>query len=105
MNREHGSGPEPDLTLFEPLAAVVRELDPEGVPVPVLDPGITDARYFARLGIQSYGFIPTRLPPGFDRYRLVHGPDERVPVESLRGGADALHAALPSIIRGQESGP
>ncbi|WP_238314732.1 hypothetical protein, partial [Methylobacterium crusticola] len=61
----------------------MREMDPEGITVPILLPGATDARHFARLGIQTYGFLPMKLPRGFNFSRLVHGPDERIPVEAL----------------------
>jgi acetylornithine deacetylase/succinyl-diaminopimelate desuccinylase-like protein len=101
INLEEGSGPVADVTLLEELSEVARALDPDAVPVPMLDPGITDARFFARLGIQSYGFLPMKLPDGFNRYALVHGPDERVPVETLTAGANVLYRALPRIMHGQ----
>ena len=51
-----------DLALFETLAGTLRELDPAGRPVPLLLPGVTDGRFFSRLGIQTYGFLPMQLP-------------------------------------------
>jgi acetylornithine deacetylase/succinyl-diaminopimelate desuccinylase-like protein len=94
----HDPGPpEPDLTRFETLAAVVRELDPDGIPVPLLQPGGTDARHFAPLGIQTYGFVPLRLPPDFAFLPLVHNADERVPVEALDFGAEAIFRALERL--------
>jgi acetylornithine deacetylase/succinyl-diaminopimelate desuccinylase-like protein len=85
---------EPDMVLFDTLAGILREADPDGVPVPLLIPAITDARFFSRLGIQTYGFLPLRLPPGFDFTRLVHAADERVPVEAVEFGAEALFRTL-----------
>jgi hypothetical protein len=35
-----------------------------------------------------------RLPAGFDFWSGVHGADERVPVEAIAFGADAIHTAL-----------
>ena len=64
-----------------------------GVPIPALLPGYTDARHFARLGIQTYGFLPMRLPKEIS-LDLVHAPDERVPAEALRFGVDCLVEAL-----------
>ena len=58
-------------------------------------PGVSDARFFARLGIQNYGFLPMKLPPGFDF--LVGRPriaDERVPAAAVEFGAAAVHEAL-----------
>ena len=43
---------------------IIRELDPDAVPVPMLQIGVTDGRFFSRLGIQTYGFLPLRLPHG-----------------------------------------
>ena len=45
----HDPGPaEPDLGLFDTLAGVIRELDPEGIPVPLLQIGVTDGRFFSQ---------------------------------------------------------
>ncbi|MEE8363197.1 MAG: M20/M25/M40 family metallo-hydrolase [Dehalococcoidia bacterium] len=91
----HDPGPaEPDMGLYDLLAGVITELDPEGVPVPMLLPGTTDARFFSRLGIQTYGFTPMKLPPDLDFSALFHGEDERVPVSALEFGADAVYRVL-----------
>jgi acetylornithine deacetylase/succinyl-diaminopimelate desuccinylase-like protein len=91
----HDPGPPaPDLTLYEMLAGVLRELDPDGIPVPFMQPGVTDARFFAALGIQTYGFVPLRLPPDFDFPSVVHAADERVPVSALEFGNEAIFQAL-----------
>ena len=94
----HDRGPpEPDLTHFDTLAGVLRELDPEGTPVPLLQPGVTDARHFAPLGIQTYGFVPLRLPPEFEFLPLIHAADERVPIAALDFGAEAIFRAIQSV--------
>jgi acetylornithine deacetylase/succinyl-diaminopimelate desuccinylase-like protein len=91
----HDPGPpEPDLTLFDMLADTLRELDPEAIPVPFMQPGVTDARFFAPLGIQTYGFVPLRLPADFAFLDLVHAADERVPVAALEFGSEAIFRAL-----------
>lgn len=88
-------GPETaDLTLFETLAGVLRRLDPEALPIPFVLSAATDARFFAKLGIQTYGFTPMKLPPDFEMSGLVHGADERVPIEALDFGAEAFYAVL-----------
>ena len=84
----------PDMGLFEMLGGILREADPEGVPMPLLLAGVTDGRYFARLGIQTYGFLPMRLPPDLEFVPLIHAADERIPVESVAFGADAIYQAL-----------
>jgi acetylornithine deacetylase/succinyl-diaminopimelate desuccinylase-like protein len=84
----------PDMALFETLGGILREADPEGIPIPYMMSGVTDGRFFARLGIQTYGFTPMRLPPDFAFTSLIHAADERVPVEAISFGADAVYQAL-----------
>jgi acetylornithine deacetylase/succinyl-diaminopimelate desuccinylase-like protein len=84
----------PDMALFETLGAILREADPEGIPIPYMMSGVTDGRFFARLGIQTYGFTPMRLPPDFAFTALIHAADERVPIEAVSFGADAVYQAL-----------
>jgi acetylornithine deacetylase/succinyl-diaminopimelate desuccinylase-like protein len=82
--------PEPDLSQYELLAETLRELDPEAIPVPMLQAGVTDARHLSRAGIQTYGYLPLRLPEAFEPLPLVHGADERIPADSLQFGVDAI---------------
>jgi acetylornithine deacetylase/succinyl-diaminopimelate desuccinylase-like protein len=57
----HDPGPsEPDMGLFDTLADILGEVDPGGVPIPLQLSGVTDGRFFSRLGIQTYGFLPMR---------------------------------------------
>jgi acetylornithine deacetylase/succinyl-diaminopimelate desuccinylase-like protein len=91
----HDSGlAEPDLSLFATLAGVLCELDPGGIPMPLLQAGVTDARFFAQLGIQTYGFMPMRLPADFPVLKIVHAADERIPVAALEFGTEAVSRAL-----------
>jgi len=85
---------EPDLALFPLLADLLREADPEARPVPFVLLGGTDGRFFSRIGIQTYGWLPLVLPADFDFLSTVHGPDERVPVAGLEFGARALRRLL-----------
>ena len=79
-----------DLSQLDTLSAVLRELDPDAVPVPMLQIGVTDGRFFASIGIQTYGFLPLNLPDGFDFLKVVHAADERVPADAIRFGAEAV---------------
>lgn len=85
---------EADMGLFDTLAGILREADPTGIPVPYVLAGVTDARFFQRLGIQTYGFLPMNLPDGDDIWRTVHNADERVPVDAIGFGAAAIFEAL-----------
>jgi acetylornithine deacetylase/succinyl-diaminopimelate desuccinylase-like protein len=89
--------PEPRLDQFETLAQIIRELDPGAVPVPLLQAGVTDARFFAQLGIQNYGFLPLRLPADFAFTTLIHAADERVPAAAIEFGAEAVFRALQRL--------
>jgi acetylornithine deacetylase/succinyl-diaminopimelate desuccinylase-like protein len=87
----HESCPdEPDLALFGLLSEVLRERDPSATAVPMLLPGITDARIFARLGIQTYGFLPMQLPSELRFLGLLHAADERLPADAVEFGTDAI---------------
>ena len=91
----HDPGPpDPDLTFYEPLAQILRELDPECVPVPMLQAGVTDARFLTRAGIQTYGYLPLALPEDFEPFPLIHNADERVPVDALGFGVEAISRAI-----------
>jgi acetylornithine deacetylase/succinyl-diaminopimelate desuccinylase-like protein len=86
-----------DSPTFAAMAAAVRAEDPAGHVVPVCLAGGTDAKQFSRLGVTGYGFSPMLLPAGFDPYPLVHGVDERVPVDALRSGVRVLDQFLSTV--------
>jgi acetylornithine deacetylase/succinyl-diaminopimelate desuccinylase-like protein len=88
--RHEPGPPDPDLSQYELLADVIRELDPEGIPVPMLQAGVTDARHLTRAGVQTYGYLPLRLPEEFKPLPLVHAADERIPAGALQFGLDAI---------------
>lgn len=85
---------EPDMGLFNTLADVLRQLDPDGIPVPLLLSGVTDGRFFSQLGIQSYGFLPMPLPEDFNFTATLHAADERIPVDALTFGTNAIYQVL-----------
>jgi len=85
---------EPDMGLFDTLSSILREADPGGIPMPYMLPAVTDGRFFSQLGIQTYGFLPMNLPEGFDFSRTIHAADERVPVEAMDFGTNAIYEAL-----------
>lgn len=86
--------PSPDMGMFKTLAEILREADPQAIPVPMLLPGATDGRFLARIGIQSYGFLPMRLPQDFRFAETIHGKNERIPVDALTFGAEAMYQLL-----------
>ena len=89
--------PAPNMALFDTLAGILQRADPDGVPIPLIVPGVTDARHFARLGIQTYGFIPMQLPPDFNFTATIHAADERIPAAALDFGTAAIFELLSSF--------
>ena len=74
-----------DTPLWDTLSRVTRPVYEDSALVPLMSVGATDARFFRRLGITSYGFglFSTRL--SFEDYgTMFHGDNERVDVDSLR---------------------
>jgi acetylornithine deacetylase/succinyl-diaminopimelate desuccinylase-like protein len=91
----HDPGPAAaDMGLFDTLGEVLGEFDPQGTAVPYVAAGVTDARFFTRLGIQTYGFTPLKLPDNFNFVRTIHAADERVPVDAIEFGVRAISSAL-----------
>src|ERR1035437_2830325 len=85
---------QPDMGLFATLADTLRELDPSAKPIPMLLPAVTDGRFFARLGIQTYGFLPMQLPAEMRFMELVHAEDERLPAAAMEFGTRAIARVL-----------
>jgi acetylornithine deacetylase/succinyl-diaminopimelate desuccinylase-like protein len=94
VERHDPGPPEPDLSFYEPLAQIVRELHPGSVPVPMLQAGVTDARFLSRAGVQTYGYLPLKLPEDFELWPLIHNADERVPADALAFGVEAITQAI-----------
>ncbi|MBI5934991.1 MAG: M20/M25/M40 family metallo-hydrolase [Chloroflexi bacterium] len=91
----HDPGPaEPNMGLFDTLSGILREADPQGIPIPLILSGVTDARFFSRLGIQTYGFLPMTLPEDFNFTSIIHSANERVPAAAIEFGAQAMYEAL-----------
>ncbi|MCT2581717.1 M20/M25/M40 family metallo-hydrolase [Actinophytocola gossypii] len=86
-----------DSPWFTAMADALTAEDPEGVVVPFCMGGGTDAKAFAPLGIDCYGFAPLWLPENFDHRHMAHGVDERVPIEGLRFGTNVLDRFLSSV--------
>lgn len=84
----------PDMGLFDTLGDVLRNLDPEGIPLPYVLSGVTDARFLSLLGIQTYGFTPLLLPQDFNFISNIHAADERVPVTAMEFGTRAVYSVL-----------
>jgi acetylornithine deacetylase/succinyl-diaminopimelate desuccinylase-like protein len=76
--------------LYDLLCSTIVAHDPEGIPVPVMAPFATDAKWTAHLNVPTYGFSPLRLEPGERFLERFHGQDERVGLDALRWGLPVL---------------
>jgi acetylornithine deacetylase/succinyl-diaminopimelate desuccinylase-like protein len=85
---------EPDMGLFNTLSGILKAADPDGTPVPLLLSGVTDGRFFSQLGIQTYGYLPMPLPEGFNFTQTIHAADERIPINAVEFGTNAIYQAL-----------
>lgn len=76
--------------LVDKMKRALATQDPDAAVLPYCLSGGTDNKSLAKLGVVGYGFAPLRLPADLDFAPMFHGIDERVPLESLRFGADVL---------------
>jgi acetylornithine deacetylase/succinyl-diaminopimelate desuccinylase-like protein len=78
-----------ETPLWDSLARITQEFYAGSRIVPYMTVGATDARFFRRRGITSYGFGLFSTNLSFEDYgTMFHGDDERVDVESLRLSTD-----------------
>jgi len=91
----YDKGPENlNMGIFDMLSQILKEEDNGGIPIPFVVSGVTDARFFANLGIQTYGFTPMYLKDGIDFSKLIHNSNERIPVEALYFGIGAIYKLM-----------
>jgi acetylornithine deacetylase/succinyl-diaminopimelate desuccinylase-like protein len=74
-----------DTPLMESIRSFVAREDPGADVTPVVLPGFSDSRWFREAfpDCVAYGFFPQRAMNLFEAAPLVHGANERVPVEDL----------------------
>jgi acetylornithine deacetylase/succinyl-diaminopimelate desuccinylase-like protein len=84
-----------DTALFRAIRAVAERQDPQALVVPSVPAGFTDAHYFRRKGIVSYGFTGLALTE--EDWRRVHGTNERLPLASLREATQTLFEVVQEL--------
>jgi acetylornithine deacetylase/succinyl-diaminopimelate desuccinylase-like protein len=84
-----------ETELMERIREFIADEDPGAEPAAVALPGFSDSRWFREAFPEciAYGFFPQRAMDLFEAAPLVHGADERVPVEDL-GMAARFYAGL-----------
>jgi len=91
-----------DTPLWDALNRVSDALTPGGATcIPFLTVGATDARFFRRLGIPSYGYGLFSRHLTYEDYAVMfHGDDERVDVESLQLSTELWQALSRDVLGG-----
>jgi acetylornithine deacetylase/succinyl-diaminopimelate desuccinylase-like protein len=88
-----------ETPLFEALQRVAGRLHSGAALVPFFTVGATDARFFRRLGIPSYGFGLFSERLSFEQYStMFHGDNERVDIDSLRLSTELWQALARDVL-------
>lgn len=90
-----------DDPMFRAIVETLRRHDPDGLPLPTMIPGFTDARWFGQLGMSCFGFSPLQFPRR-DKVvfrELFHGHNERIHVDGFRWGLGALWDHVARFLR------
>jgi acetylornithine deacetylase/succinyl-diaminopimelate desuccinylase-like protein len=90
-----------DTPLMDHIRHFLAGEDPGSAIVPSVLPGFTDSRWFRNTfpDCVAYGFFPQSKMDMFEAAPLVHGADERIPVEDL-GLAARFYAGLATKVLG-----
>ncbi len=88
-----------ETPLYDVIATVLREFEPNYGVTPMLMTGGTDSRFFRRGGSVCYGFHPMRPDvPYSEMVKMVHGVDERISVENLVFGTSVLYETVKKFM-------
>jgi len=83
-----------DTPLFRLIEQQIAQADSGAIAVPYMLTGATDAKLFAQLGTQCYGFAPMLIEPDDAFEGLVHGHDERITPRALAFGVRTLYETV-----------
>lgn len=90
-----------DTPLWDVLSRVTERFYEGSATVPYMTVGATDARFFRRRGVTSYGFGLFSTNISFEDFgSMFHGDDERVDVESLRLSTEMWSAVASDLLIG-----
>ncbi|MCL6589798.1 MAG: M20/M25/M40 family metallo-hydrolase [Firmicutes bacterium] len=84
-----------DTELFRVMERAVHRENSKALITPYLSPGGTDSRYFRRLNITAYGFMPVLLSE--EDLQRMHGIDERLSLANLEQGTRILTQVVQEI--------
>jgi acetylornithine deacetylase/succinyl-diaminopimelate desuccinylase-like protein len=89
-----------ESALMEHIRSFVEREDPGAQLAPFTMPGFTDSRWFREAFPEcvAYGFFPQRKMDMFEAAPLIHGKDERIPVEDLGLAARFFAELAPKVL-------
>ena len=87
-----------DTPLMRTINATLRRHDPQGIPIPYMLTGATDAKHVSTLGAICYGFSPMWFAPGEGFGDMVHGHDERISIKGLAWGSRVLRDVVAEMV-------
>lgn len=98
--QEAGVEADPQSSFFDAIKQTMAELDPDGVVIPALIGGGTDASLLP--GVKVYGFFPSLPSERLKMYKsLVHGHNERIHVDDLTYGTEFTYRLLLNVAGGE----
>jgi acetylornithine deacetylase/succinyl-diaminopimelate desuccinylase-like protein len=80
--------------LFDAIREVMAEHSPEGIVVPWMVTGGTDAKHLGPAGVRVYGFWPMLEDPLAPGMELIHNHNERISVKNLGFGSRVLYDVI-----------
>ncbi len=96
--RDGGTRSPMDTPLWSVLERWVGEIEPGARLAPISCAGFTDSHWLRQaFGTIAYGFFPMKAMSGELASRLVHSADERIAVDDLELGVEALRAAITGL--------
>ena len=98
IERSGGTRSPLDTPLWQALDGFVQELEPGARLAPLACAGFTDSHWLRdAFGTVAYGFFPLRAMDPELAARLIHSADERVRVDDLEDGVEALRYAATHL--------
>lgn len=88
-----------ETPLYDAIAKVLREFEPDCGVTAMLTTGGTDSRFFRRMGSVCYGFQP--MYPEVSSGKVIkreHGIDERISIENLVFGTSVLYETVKKFM-------
>ena len=98
--QEVGVEADPNSTFFDAIQQTMKELDPDGIVIPALIGGGTDASLLP--GVKVYGFFPMMPTERISMYKpLVHGHNERIHKDDLVYGTEFAYRLAMNVAGGE----